>query len=421
MKKILMFFAVFFSLITFNAYAATDITVARFFGDCEDAGNDPTTTTGEACIIASIINAFDAQNPDINVTQEVLDWGMTYEILQTRYADKNAPDLHIMHRHRIPQFAGIGVIADLSGELEAYGMDSGDIVPAMMDALTWNGGMWGIPLDIHANLMHTNMDAMSAAGLVNNGKPVYPTSSDEMLEHAKACSDAGYEYMAFQMADGFLGIRALYALIRQQGSNRFDGNKPMVDTPEVRKAINAFKQLVDAGYINTGYGYGDAQKMWMDGGACILINGTWVVDYYGDNVDFGYYVGNFPSLFGGNSATWADSHMWSVPADLKSRDPAKYDAVMKLNKFMWDNSINWSRTGHMSYRASVIASDAYKNLPHRDEYAETANIMADTPHAEKYGAIQDLVGNNLIAILTGNKEMDATLKDVQNKMKKLLR
>ena len=87
--------------------------------------------------------------------------------------------------------------------------------------------------------------------------------------------------------------------------------------------------------------------------------------------------------------------MWSVPADLKSRDPAKYDAVMKLNKFMWDNSINWSRTGHMSYRASVIASDAYKNLPHRDEYAATADIMADTPHAEKYGAIQDLVGNNL--------------------------
>ena len=68
MKKILMMFSVFFSLITFNAYAATDITVARFFGDCEDAGNDPTTTTGEACIIASIINAFDAQNPDINLS-----------------------------------------------------------------------------------------------------------------------------------------------------------------------------------------------------------------------------------------------------------------------------------------------------------------------------------------------------------------
>jgi len=113
--------------------------------------------------------------------------------------------------------------------------------------------------------------------------------------------------------------------------------------------------------------------------------------------------------------------MWSIPANLKSRDPAKYDAVMKLNKFMWDHSLDWSRTGHMSYRASVINSDAYKNLSHRSEYAETASIMADTPHAEKYGAIQDLVGNNLIAIMIGEKEMDATLKDVQNKMKKLLR
>ena len=47
--------------------------------------------------------------------------------------------------------------------------------------------------------------------------------------------------------------------------------------------------------------------------------------------------------------------------------------------------------------------------------------MADTPHAIKYGAIQDLVGNNLIAIMTGEKEIDATLKDVNNKMKKLLR
>jgi len=113
--------------------------------------------------------------------------------------------------------------------------------------------------------------------------------------------------------------------------------------------------------------------------------------------------------------------MWSLPANLKSRDSAKYDAAMKLTKFIWDHSIDWSRTGHMSFRKSVIESAEYKNLPHRSEYSETASIMADTPHAIKYGAIQDLVGNNLIAIMTGEKEIDATLKDVNNKMKKLLR
>ena len=117
MNKILIFVSSIF--VFFSAYSvqAVDITIARFFGDCDDAGSDTTTTTGEACIIQSIINAFNDANPDINVTTEVLDWGMTYEILQTRYGDKNPPDLHIMHRHRIPQFASIGAIADLKGEI----------------------------------------------------------------------------------------------------------------------------------------------------------------------------------------------------------------------------------------------------------------------------------------------------------------
>ena len=55
--------------------------------------------------------------------------------------------------------------------LEKYGMDSSDIVPMMMDALTFDGGMWGLPLDIHAGLFHTNLDLMAKAGLVKDGKP----------------------------------------------------------------------------------------------------------------------------------------------------------------------------------------------------------------------------------------------------------
>ena len=56
MKKIkLLFFASFLSLLSFSA-SAVDITIARFFGDCEDAGSDTTVTSGEACIIQSILS-----------------------------------------------------------------------------------------------------------------------------------------------------------------------------------------------------------------------------------------------------------------------------------------------------------------------------------------------------------------------------
>ena len=40
---------------------AQEVTLGRFFGACEDAGTDTTTSVGEPCIIQSIINAADAE------------------------------------------------------------------------------------------------------------------------------------------------------------------------------------------------------------------------------------------------------------------------------------------------------------------------------------------------------------------------
>ena len=318
-----------------------------------------------------------------------------------------------MHRHRIPQFSSIGAIADLTGELEKYGMDSSDIVPMMMDALTYEGGMWGIPLDIHAGLFHTNMDLMAKAGLVKDGNPIYPSSPEELMEHARMCKAVGADYVSSGMA------RAVYSLTWQQGSNFFEGKKATLDTEEVRNAVNLYLQMASEGMYTPEHDYGAAEKYWMDGNSCILYNGTWVVDYYSQNVDFDYHVGSMPTIYE-KGATWADSHMWSIPASLKSSSPDKYDAVMKLSKFMWDHSIDWSRTGHMSYRTSVINSDAYKNLPNRTEYASTADIMTDTPHSVNYGAIVDLLDSEINAIMIGEKDID-TLKAANNKLKKLIR
>jgi multiple sugar transport system substrate-binding protein len=75
----------------------------------------------------------------------------------------------------------------------------------------------------------------------------------------------------------------------------------------------------------------------------------------------------------------------------------------------------------MSYRSSVINSDEYKNLPHRTEYSSTADIMTDTPHSVNYGAIVQLLDTEINAIMLGEKEMESTLKDANNKLKKLIR
>lgn len=396
---------------------AQEVTLGRFFGACEDAGTDTTTSVGEACIIQSIINAADAELEGISINTLPTDWGNYYDQIKAAYAGGTPPDVHVMHRHRVPEFAGLGAIAEISGDLEAAGIDPSDWSENALAAVSFNGGIYGVPMDFHANLWHVNMDLMAEAGLVEDGKPVLPSSPEELLAHAQKVKDAtGKDYLAADFAQFPIGVRLVLALMWQQNANIFtEDGTATIDNDAARNAVTAITQLFDAGLANPQLNYADSQQAFLNGEAAILVNGTWVVDFYTaeaakeevalDN----YYVADFPTLFE-TGATWADSHMWAIPASLEGEKRA---AAMKVLAFINDHNIDWARTGHMAVRTSVLESDAYKSLPHRDEYAGTAAIAKDTPPSERYGAIQDVLNRELQAIWLTGKPVDDALADAE--------
>ena len=51
------------------------------------------------------------------------------------------------------------------------------------------------------------------------------------------------------------------------------------------KNVFNFIWILKSGAYQPELDYGSAEKFWMDGNSCILYNGTWVVDYYSQNVD----------------------------------------------------------------------------------------------------------------------------------------
>jgi multiple sugar transport system substrate-binding protein len=130
-------------------------------------------------------------------------------------------------------------------------------------------------------------------------------------------------------------------------------------------------------------------------------------------------VADFPTLFA-EGATWADSHMWAIPASVKANDPETYAAALKVLAFINDHNIDWARTGHMAVRSSVLDSEDYANLPHRSEYAGTAEIARDTPPSERYGAIQDVLNRELQAIWLTGKSVDEALADAEAEVQDLL-
>ncbi len=405
---------------------AQEVTLGRFFGDCEDAGTDTSASVGEACIIQSIINAADAQLDGISINTLPTDWGNYYDQIVAAYAGGTPPNVHVMHRHRVPEFANIGALADLTDDLEGAGIDVSDWEAAALEAVTYNDRIIGVPMDIHANLWHVNLDLMEAAGLVEDGEPILPSSPEEMLEHAQMVQEAtGQDYLAADFAQFPIGVRVALALIWQQGANIFENDTATIDTEQTRNAISSITQLFDEGLSNPQLNYADSQQAFLNGEAAILVNGTWVVDFYAAEAardDEGlnnYFVADFPTLFD-EGATWADSHMWAIPSPVQANDPDTYAAALQVLAFINDHNLDWARTGHLAVRTSVLESEEFAALPHREEFAGTADIARDTPPSRRYGAIQDVLNRELQAIWLTGKSVDAALADAQMDVQDLL-
>jgi multiple sugar transport system substrate-binding protein len=399
--------------------AETEVTLARFFGACEDAGSDPTVSSGEACIVQSIINAASEEIEGVTVTTLPTDWGNYYDQLKAAYAGGTPPDVHVMHRHRVPEFAGFGALSALGDDLVSVGIDPNDWTEKAREAVTYEGQIYGLPMDFHANLWHVNMDLMEEAGLVEDGKPVLPSSPEELLEHAKMVKEAtGQNYIAADFAQFPIGVRLVLALLWQQGENIFtEDGTATIDTEAAKTAVGTITQLFGEELADPQLNYADSQQAFLNGEAAVLVNGTWVVDFYAEqaadeNVALAdYYVADFPTLFD-EPATWADSHMWVIPSPVQ-QDPEKYQAALKVLAFINEHNIDWARTGHMAVRNSVLESDAYTSLPHRDEYADTASIARDTPPTPSYGAIQDILNRELQAIWLTGKPIEDALADAE--------
>lgn len=417
MKRLLIAFSVL--LTAAPALSQTEVTLGRFFGACEDAGTDTKASVGEACIIQSIINAADASNDDLTVNTLPTDWGNFYDQIKASYAGGNAPNIHTMHKSRLAEFASLGALAPIGDDLEAVGIDPSDWSENARENVTYDGQIYGLPMDIHANLWHVNMDVMTEAGLVNeDGAPILPSSPEELLEHAKMVQEStGKDYLAADFAQFPIGVRLVLALLWQQEANIFDGDTATLDTPEARAAIKAITQLFEAGYANPNQNYADSQQSFLNGEAAVLVNGTWVVDFYTEQAAdeevqlSNYQVADFPTLFD-KGATWADSHMWVISRPTQA-DDEQYQAALKVLAFINDHNIDWARTGHMAVRQSVIESQAYQDLPHRDEYVGTADIASSVPATVNYGAIQDTLNRELQAIWLTGKSIDDALESAQ--------
>lgn len=426
----------FVSLIALSAcgvrQADNEIVVQRFFGTCAaqyGRNIDVSSAHGECGIMTTLINKFRAAHPEYRVRVSPVAWP-GYNQLAAQLATGDPPDLVTMHESAISDYQSRGLLEPIGRELRAAGVDLSTFTEASLKGVTKDGEIFGLPFDTWAPLWHINLNYFRQAGLVDtDGSPVLPRSPEELLAHARQFKRAtGKPYFVQALAnERAMYARNLYTFLMQQGVNFFDNPRQIrLRTPEAQRVVALFRQLYEEGLTTRNQDYAAATNGFINGHGGVYLVGTWVIgDFHAESLkpgrplSNGYTVVPYPQLFPARDASFADGHAWVVPK--KERTPEQRAAIFALLKFFADHNFEWARTGHLPAFTAVIESERFKSLPHRARIAKLAATGTPLPaEVQRQFPIQDIIGEELAAAITGHKPVEEALADAEHRVNDLL-
>jgi len=245
----------------------------------------------QAPAFEKIVEAFEAENPDIDVVIEIVGRDRP-AILATRLAAGNPPDL-TPHPWvgTMRQWADAGQIVDLTGLV-----DTSDINPALVPIGEYDGGLYGLFIFPNVkSLMWYNPKDFAAMGYeVPNTWYEFLALNEQILADGGVPLSIGIESGA---ASGWPGTDWIEDIIlRTAGADVYDQwvnhEIPWTD-PRIKLAFETFGNLFDSGYVLGGplgaltTNFGDAaDPLFLDPPAAYMHHqATFITGFFNDHFD----------------------------------------------------------------------------------------------------------------------------------------
>ena len=396
----------------------------RIFNECASQYEGVTELgdTTDVCAVQQILtNQWNADHPETEVQTTALVWPGIVE-LNAALAAGTPPEIFSLHAFRIPSYASKGALTPLTSYLAEAGLDVNDMLPTVREAVTFNGEIYAVPMDVHGELAHINLAIWQEAGLVDaSGQPMIPTSLGEFEAACQKVKDATGGPLFGAGDDDIVGTAWVWASFYSQlGGSAVDGDgMPNVNTPESLEALNTFLRLRDVGCF-TGGELAKTYESFVRGEVASVLGGTWMVNEWDAQVrdpNAGlkeYYVAPLPQL-GSQPGGWGGSHTWVVPLGANA-DPDRVRAAVSYLKHFWDNNLDWTRTGHATVRTSVLNSAEYQALPHKTEYLAYGDNAVFNPATNWSVGYDQIMHEEIQAALLGQKSAEQALGDAQARL-----
>lgn len=171
MKKLLVA-ATLVASVTLGSMPATAAETVNFWFHFDNPDNP----------MSSLVDAFEAQNPDIKIEAENIPWNSYYDNLYTAIAGGSGPDAAMVKMFAQPRLIEMGALEPIGSYIEAWDGKS-DIQENLFELTKGNDGQsYYLPIQYVALYLYYRADMFAAAGL----EP--PKTCDDFRAAAKALS-----------------------------------------------------------------------------------------------------------------------------------------------------------------------------------------------------------------------------------------
>ncbi|MDQ1255894.1 MAG: multiple sugar transport system substrate-binding protein [Candidatus Hydrogenedentes bacterium] len=329
-----------------------------------------------------MVKQFNAENPDVRVTMQRMDWSTYYNKLFVAGLGGRAPELFVIHAHTLERFLQARFLDTVDDLVRGpNGIDESDLAENVWAEVEHGGLHYGLPLDVHPLGMYYNKKLFREAGLVDaTGEAAPPRTRDEFLDAlGKLTRDTNGDGVTDQWGYVFTWFRTnVVSYMAQWGGELFtpDFSRCVMNGPENVEALQFSVDLIQK------YHYApppESYDSWIgvrQGKVGIVFEGVYMLADLQKQTDLDYGAAPVPVL-GKRPAAWASSHTLCLRAGLND---AQRQAAWRFMRFLSDHSLDWAEGGQVPVRRSLRETERFARMPVQSAFAKELPYLSFLPN-----------------------------------------
>jgi arabinogalactan oligomer/maltooligosaccharide transport system substrate-binding protein len=273
----------------------------------------------EKVAFEKVVAQFNQSHPNIKASTLAVPFDAFADKITAAVPRGKGPDVFIYAQDRLGGWIAAGnTVEPIDFFLDAPTKNR--FLGTTMQAMTYQGNVYGLPLDFKVIAMIYNKKLL----------PAPPKTSAELIAVAKKLSNpsTGKFGLAYAYADFYYHA----ALMNAFGGGVFDGRKPTLNSPANVKSFETLMSWTGQGFMPAEPSVALITSLFNEGKAAMVFSGPWFLGEIKDGVDYG--VAPLPAL---NEAGGKPMRPWITVEGVYIAAPSKNkDAAYEFVKYVTD-------------------------------------------------------------------------------------